>query len=179
MKFQDIDLSCVQVTKMRGPPTKRFGQVMVGENSKEKLMFQVPGSRLLFEPNEYNSILVSIANEEFIGFLEELRNVILSELITVESIDMGLKVSSEYNPSFRVKLSDETGYYDVHGKRTTKEEVLQKGHDIHILCQLHCTYQIDGRTGVSWKAVQIRKGETLEKKEAEVSEKEEDYQFLD
>lgn len=183
MKFHEVDLASVCVSKMRGPVTKQFGQVTVGNGSKEKLMFQVPGSRLLFEPNDYNSILVSITNDEFVDFLGELRNVILSELINLESIDMGLKGSADFPPSFRVKLSDETGYYDTDGKRADKMEVLEKGNDIHILCQLHCTYQIDGRAGVSWKAVQIRKGVVQKVKEEQpvkaTTPAEEEYQFLD
>lgn len=178
MRFHEVDLASLRVSKMRGPVSKRFGQVTIGD-TKEKMMFQLPGARLLFQPNDYNSILVSITNEDFVVFLEELKNLLLSELIDLETIDMGLKQSMDYPPSFRVKFSDETGYYDEDGKRADKTVVLEKGNDIHILCQLHCTYQMDGRAGVSWKAIQIRKGIKAEDIKRDHDETSTEYQFLD
>lgn len=181
MKFHEVDLASITVGKLRGAKDKRYSQVTLENQPKEKLMFQIPGGRLLFEPNEYNSILVSIENEDFLHFLEEFQNVVLSELHELETIDMGLKTSEMYAPSFRIKLSDETGYYDEEGKRSEKHQVLEKGNDIHILCQLNCIYQIEGRAGISWKAIQIRKGvksSDSQRKNEPDSEKEE-YQFLD
>ena len=181
MSFHNVDFANLKVSKMRGPQNKRFGQVTMG-NTKDKLEFQIPGSKLIFEPNEYNSISVDVNDEDFISFLEALESFLSAELGITERIDMGLRLPEDerFLPTFRIKLGDETGYYDEHEKRCDKDHVLKKKNMIHVLLQLHCTYQIDNRLGVSWKARQIRKGpDEPESPPKSPPAEEEEYQFLD
>jgi hypothetical protein len=180
IKFTDIDIAALALNmpKGKGGASKRFGQVTLNKGTKEKLSFQLPGCRLCFDLNEYNSLSLSVKDPIFVQFLEEFEQWLLTELFDAPNIDMGLKVhpDGKFDPTFRLKVTDETGYYGTDKVRTDKS-ILKRGTELHVLAQLNCVYNIDNKWGVSWKALQVRKGELREGSPAQSPKSE--MEFLD
>ena len=164
LRYSDISLDDYTIAPLRGPVGKRFGSVGKKDKKKvEKLTFQIPPSVIAFEPNQYFSLSVRIDDPGFVAFLKTLRENVCRDLETPE-VDIGLNESDNpaMLPLFRLKVSDETSYYDMESKRAEASKVLAKGSEIHIQIQLNCTYHVEGRYGVSWKALQIRLGKEPE-----------------
>lgn len=160
-KYTDINISELQVLPFKGGE-KKFAKIKNPSATDQTLTLQLPKCSVVFEPSNYNSMSVRMNHVGFQRFLNELQLWLIREVDDAPDFDVGIKedTSGKYDPLFRLKITDETSVYDHTSKRSTKD-ILKRGIDVHILCQVNCLYCINGRYGVSWKAVQIKAAEPL------------------